>query len=78
MHVQLEDDSELMRIGRLLRRARRVRPNGPFVAMHALHLLCNKMGLSPHEEHRLMTALDRLAPAAVARLVRASASKDVS
>ena len=78
MHAQLEEDHELMRIGRLLRRARRVLPNGRFVAMHALHLLCNKMGLSPHEEYRLMTALDRLAPTAAMRLARGSVSRDVS
>jgi thiopeptide-type bacteriocin biosynthesis protein len=78
IHVQLDDDGELMRIGRLLRRARRVLPNGRFVAIHALHLLCNKMGLSPHEEYRLMTALDRLAPAALARLARVSVTRNVS
>ena len=78
MHVQLDDDGELVRIGRLLRRTRRVLPNGRFVAMHALHLLCNKMGLSPHEEYRLMTALDRLAPAAMARLARVSVTRNVS
>jgi len=58
----------LRRIARLLRRVRRNVPGGPRVAVHALHLLCNKLGFSLHEEHDLFTALHRMrAPCADAR-----------
>ncbi|HEX2094849.1 MAG TPA: thiopeptide-type bacteriocin biosynthesis protein [Longimicrobiaceae bacterium] len=48
------------RISRLLRRARRYVPEGAQVAIHALHLLCNKLGFSLHEEHEIFTALQRM------------------
>lgn len=55
----LAAEPRVQRTARLLARARRCGPRGGLVAVHALHLLCNKLGLSLHEEHDLFTALAR-------------------
>jgi thiopeptide-type bacteriocin biosynthesis protein len=57
----LAHDGAVRRTARLLRRCRRCGPSGAFAATHALHLLCNKLGFTVHEEHDLFGALSRLA-----------------
>lgn len=47
---------------KLLRRVRRRGPDGHDVAMHALHLLCNKTGFSLAEEHESFATLATVAP----------------
>lgn len=47
-----------------LRRVRHRRSRGRFVATHALHLLCNKLGFSLAEEHEAFATLARLAGSA--------------
>lgn len=59
----LARDPGVARTARLLARARRQTPRGGEVAAHALHLLCNKLGFHPLEEHALFAALERLAGA---------------
>jgi hypothetical protein len=54
-------DPIVRRIVRLLRRARRAAPQGRFVATHALHLLCGKVGISLAEEYRIYVAMGALA-----------------
>lgn len=49
-------DRDVRRLGALLRRVRRL-PGGGSVGIHALHLLCNKMGFSLIEEHAAFAAL---------------------
>lgn len=56
----LQAEPDARRIVRLLRRARRCQPDGEFVALHALHLLCNKLGVSIVEEYNLFDTLHRL------------------
>jgi len=46
-----------------LRRVRQRGPRGRFVATHALHLLCNKLGFTLAEEHEAFATLERLAKA---------------
>jgi thiopeptide-type bacteriocin biosynthesis protein len=41
----------------LLRRVRARGPRGQFVAIHALHLFCNQMGLTIHGEHDMLVTL---------------------
>ena len=48
---------EIRRIAALIRRTLRI-PRGLFVATHALHLLCNKVGLSLQHEFWIAEALD--------------------
>jgi thiopeptide-type bacteriocin biosynthesis protein len=48
---------EIRRIAALIRRTLRI-PQGLFVATHALHLLCNKVGLSLQHEFWMAEALD--------------------
>lgn len=57
LEVALAGDPHVRRIGVLLRRVRRRGPRGRFVATHALHLLCNKLGFGLPEEHDLFAAL---------------------
>lgn len=47
---------------RLLRRVRRRGPEGRNVAIHALHLLCNKTGFSLAEEHETFATLAFIRP----------------
>jgi thiopeptide-type bacteriocin biosynthesis protein len=49
-------DRDIRLLAALLRRARRV-PDGPFVGVHGLHLLCNKLGFSLIEEYAAFAAL---------------------
>lgn len=56
MAQRLKQDLVVQRIARLLNRARRL-PAPNFVSVHALHLFCNKMGLSITEEYKLFRAL---------------------
>ena len=56
----LEADSTTDRIARLLTRMRKRQLSGAAVAVHGLHLLCNKLGVSLTEEHELFTALCQL------------------
>lgn len=51
---------DLRRTVHLLRRARARGPRGRAVATHALHLLCNKLGFSLHDEHEMFIAIHRL------------------
>jgi thiopeptide-type bacteriocin biosynthesis protein len=60
------DDPLVRHLVRLLRRVRRRGPGGGHVAVHALHLLCNKLGFTFYEEYNLFTALRRLAVPSVA------------
>jgi thiopeptide-type bacteriocin biosynthesis protein len=53
----LNQDQTIQRILRLLRRTRKCKPSGEFVATHALHLLCNKLGISIVEEYNLFSTL---------------------
>jgi thiopeptide-type bacteriocin biosynthesis protein len=62
---RLAADPALHRIAWLLRRARRAGGRGPEAAVHALHLLCNKLGLSLPDEYGVLSALLRLNPATV-------------
>ncbi len=48
----------------LMRRCRKFPDDGPFVAVHALHLLCNKLGFSLGEEYEAFTTLHYLATVA--------------
>ena len=53
----LAEDQTIQRIVRLLRRTRKCKPSGEHVATHALHLLCNKLGVSIVEEYNLFSTL---------------------
>jgi thiopeptide-type bacteriocin biosynthesis protein len=64
----LVQDQTIQRIVRLLRRTRKCKPSGEFVATHALHLLCNKLGVSILEEYNLFNTLDDFAPDSFLRL----------
>lgn len=55
--VNINEDPMIHRIIRLLRRTRKGVPSGRNVAAHALHLFCNKMGLSFLEEFELFDTL---------------------
>jgi thiopeptide-type bacteriocin biosynthesis protein len=55
----LAEDRRVARTARLLRRAAGTGRDGGLAATHALHLLCNKLGFTLHEEHDLFTALAR-------------------
>lgn len=57
----LVQDQAVQRILRLLRRTRKCKPSSEFVATHALHLLCNKLGMSMIEEYNLFSTLYRFA-----------------
>lgn len=57
----LGQDLTIQRIIRLLRRTRRCNLSGNFVTTHALHLLCNKLGISIVEEYHLFRALSHFA-----------------
>lgn len=57
----LIEDPAIQRILRLLRRTRKCNPSGEFVATHALHLLCNKLGVLVVEEYNLFSTLYRFA-----------------
>lgn len=57
----LVQDQTVQRILRLMRRTRKSKPSGQFVATHALHLFCNKLGVSVIEEYNLFSALYRFA-----------------
>lgn len=70
----LGGDPAVRRTARLLLRCRRSAPRGAFVATHGLHLLCNKLGFTLHEEHDLFTALARLADDADGRVPTPTAS----
>ena len=48
-----------------MQRVRQYPDDGRFVATHALHLLCNKLGFSLGEEHEAFATLARLADSAV-------------
>jgi thiopeptide-type bacteriocin biosynthesis protein len=52
-------DARVRRTARLLRRVSRGTQGG-LPATHALHLLCNKLGFTLHEEHGLFSALARI------------------
>ncbi len=54
----LDADGDLRRLAALMRRADR---RSGFVNVHALHLLCNKLGFSLFEEHAAFAALAHLA-----------------
>jgi thiopeptide-type bacteriocin biosynthesis protein len=56
----LGDHRDVRRTVHLLRRVRARGPRGHAVATHALHLLCNKLGFSLHDEHEMFTAIRRL------------------
>lgn len=51
--------AEVERVGALLRRTVRAHRWGEDVATHALHLLCNKIGVSLWDERALYVAFDR-------------------
>lgn len=51
LEPQLRLDRGFRRLAALLRRAHESGGRGPFVSVHALHLLCNKLGASLIEEH---------------------------
>ena len=53
----LVQDQTIQRIVRLLRRTRKCQPSGEHVATHALHHLCNKLGVSIVEEYNLFSTL---------------------
>ncbi|MEM9293842.1 MAG: thiopeptide-type bacteriocin biosynthesis protein [Acidobacteriota bacterium] len=53
----LAEDQEALRIAALLRRLRHNVPKGSQIAVHALHLFCNKFGFHLGEEHAAMVAL---------------------
>jgi thiopeptide-type bacteriocin biosynthesis protein len=53
----LADDTAARRTVVLLRRARRRGPDERFAAVHGLHLLCNKLGLSLRQEHDALVAV---------------------
>ncbi|HET6763189.1 MAG TPA: lantibiotic dehydratase C-terminal domain-containing protein, partial [Longimicrobiaceae bacterium] len=55
----LAGDPLVARTARLLLRASRTGAQGGLAATHALHLLCNKLGFTLHEEHDLFSALAR-------------------
>jgi len=50
-------DRIAMHIVRLLRRASRLGRLGEFVATHSLHMFCNKNGIVPPHEYRLLEAV---------------------
>jgi thiopeptide-type bacteriocin biosynthesis protein len=58
LDVNVDKDGDLPRLGALMRRADR---RHDFVNVHALHLLCNKLGFSLFEEHAAYAALIHLA-----------------
>lgn len=53
----LVQQQTIQRIIRLLRRTKKCKPSAEFVATHALHLLCNKLGVSVVEEYNLFSTL---------------------
>lgn len=59
--ASLDGDATINRIVRLLRRTRKGIVNGRHVAAHALHLFCNKMGLSFIDEFEIFDMLYNIA-----------------
>lgn len=57
----LDADSSVRHVIALLARTRRCRFGGRSVAVHALHLLCNKVGLPIHHEFELFNTVYHLA-----------------
>lgn len=53
----LGKDRAARRMVRLLVRVRQRGPSGDFVATHSLHLLCNKLGVSPPAEYHIFEVL---------------------
>jgi thiopeptide-type bacteriocin biosynthesis protein len=53
----LSHDHAVTAIIRLMRRACKIGQQGQFVATHALHLFCNKLGFSVQEEYRIFALL---------------------
>jgi thiopeptide-type bacteriocin biosynthesis protein len=53
----LAQEQTIQRIVRLLRRTTKCEASGEHVATHALHLLCNKLGVSIVEEYNLFSTL---------------------
>lgn len=49
------------RTARLLKRARQQTRGGRFVAVHSMHLFCNKIGILPPEEFQIFEALREIA-----------------
>lgn len=54
---RLQQDENVAQFGRLLRRVRPLGDRGRFVAVHALHLLCNKVGFTLSDEVALAGSL---------------------
>jgi hypothetical protein len=57
LEADIAADQDIRHVSRLLRRASVAYPG---VATHSLHLLCNKVGISPSHEYQLFCGLNIL------------------